>query len=430
VADKPKKPVKDISDLKAKLGLAKPGAKKPGGAVPPPAGVVPPPGASGAPAQSVPPPGGGGQQAPASVPPPGGVVPPGGVGQGRGEVVPPSGYQQPQPAQPAQPAAAAVGGAIAADEGLGEEGVHGKKDLVFRIILGVLAVIAFFIGTQCGKTILIRGWVNKVTDDSKKITAKLKVLNRAVRKLEALEKQVPMVDKRGNFIETYSDEFGRKAETLVADMEKLKEAEVFGIFYNMLKPEHQQVVGQLFLYFALLKRLRHFVIAMRKFEGTERQALQLITPEGQKKLKEQRQKTKFGAYYTGEKSVALTILDAKNARCGPKLKQKCGSKAPKGYVIEVGGMEKTVAFDAEKKEEQLLNLNLGGMGGLAQCFGADTAVQQNLARAKAVWRMYVMYRVQIHKILQKIQQKAKPTNILKVYEKYARRGKINKYVIF
>ena len=424
MADKPKKPVKDISDLKAKLGLAKPGAKKPGGAVPPPAGVVPPPGAGQAPSRSIPPPGGG----PSSVPPPGGVVPPGGVGQGRGGVVPPSGYQSPQAAQAAQPAAA--GAAIAGEEGFADEGVHGKKDLVFRIILGVLAVIAFFIGTQCGKTILIRGWVNKVTNDSKKITAKLKVLNRAVRKMEALEKQVPMVDKRGNFIENYSEEFGRKAETLVADMEKLKEAEVFGIFYNMLKPEHQQVVGQLFLYFALLKRLRHFVISMRKFEGSQRDTLKLVTPEGRKKINEQRQKTKFGAYYTGEKSVALTILEPKKARCGPKLDQKCGSKAPRGYAIEVGGMEKTVAYNAEKKEEQLLNLNLGGMGGLAQCFGGDTMVQQNLARAKATWQMYIMYRVQIHKILQTIQQKAKPSAILKVYEKYARRGMINKYVIF
>jgi hypothetical protein len=427
VADKPKKPVRDIKDLKAKLGLAKPGAQKPGGDVPAPAGVVPPPGAGKPQGQAVPPPGGSPQPAAGDVPPPGGVVPPPQQQQQPG-VVPPSGYQQPQQAQPQ--------GAVptGADEDLGgfsEEGVHGKKELIFRIILGSLAVIAFFIGTQCGKTVLIRGWVNRVTKDTKKITAKLKSLNRSVRKLEALEKQVPLVDKRGNFIQTYSPEFGRKAESLVDGMESLKEAETFGIFYNMLKPKHRPVVGQLFLYFALLKRLRHFVIAMRKFEGAERDALKLMTEKGQKALKEQRGKTKFGAYFTGEKSVALTTLEPDSARCGPKLKKKCGSSdSPKGYAIDVGGQEKTYSFDADKKEEQLLNLNLGGMGGLAQCFGGSTSVQQKLARGKAAWQVYLLYRGQIHKILQRISQKAKPNSILKVYEKYSSRPLINKYVIF
>ena len=298
-------------------------------------------------------------------------------------------------------------------------------------MLGSLAVIAFFIGTQCGKTVVIRGWVNKVTDDSKKIVAKLKVVNQSVRRMQALEKQLPLTKKRGGgMIDTYSPEFGRKAETLVAPMEKIKEAEVFGIFYNMLKSSDQPVVGQLFLYFALLRRLRTNVIAMRGFEYRQREALNVISKEGREKIKKQRGETKFGAFFTGPQSVALAILEPKNARCGKKLEDKCGSKSPEGYVVDANGMDKKVRFGAEKVEEKLLNLNLGGMGGLANCFGGSTDVQRRLAQAKGAWQIYLQYRINIHKVLEKISAKAKPSEILKTYEKYATRPKINRYVIF
>jgi len=431
VTDKPKKPGRDIKDLKAKLGLAKPGAKPSGGgAVPPPGGAVPPPGGVAPPPGGITPPGGGGGAPSGGIVPPGGVVPPGGgaAPSTGGGVVPPAGYQQ--PGQAAQ-AAAPVGDLTIGDDEFGGSQMHGKKELIFRIILGSLAVIAFLVGTQCGKTVIIRGWVNKVTDDSQKIVENLKVLNQSVRRLEALQQQLPLTKKRGGgMIDNYSVEYGNKAETLVGPMENLKEAEIFGIFYNMLKPEDQPVVAQLFTYFALLKRLRVTVTAMRAFEYQERDALSIITPKGQEKLKEMQNQTKFGAFFTGPRSVALAILEPEKARCGPKLEGKCGSKSPEGYVIDAGGQEKKVRYDAEESEEKLLDLNIGGMGGLADCFGGSTEVQRQLSQAKGAWQIYIQYRMAIGKLLKEIEAKAKPSEILKTYEKYATRPKINKYIIF
>ncbi len=418
MTDKPKKPARDIKDLKAKLGLAKPGAKPPGGAVPPPGGAVPPPGGA------VPPPGG-------AVPPPGGIVPPtSAVSRPGGGVVPPTGYQQPQPQQAV--AAAGIGDDLAGgeDEFSGKQ-MHGKKELIFRIVLGSLAVVAFFVGTQCGKTVIIRGWVNKVTEDSQKIVESLQTFNQAVRRIEALEQQYPLTDQRGGgMIETYSPDFGNQAEPLVGPLENLREAEIFGIFYNMLSPADQPVVGQLFTYFALLKQLRETITAMRSFEFREREALNLITAEGREQLKRQQQETRFGAFFTGPRSVALTILEPEAARCGPKLDRKCKDRQPDGYVLEVGGEQRTFQYNTDNPEERVLDLDLGGMGGLADCFGGSTDVQQQLSRAQGAWQIYLQYRVAVGRLLREIDERVKPTEVLRTYEKYATRSKINRYIIF
>ncbi|MCD6498063.1 MAG: hypothetical protein J7M25_07140 [Deltaproteobacteria bacterium] len=397
MSDKLKKPpVRDISDLKAKLGLAKgPSKQAPGGAVPPPAGVVAPPGA-------------------------GGVVPPSGVVPPAGGIVPPAGYRPPVQRQPQQQAAPV-------DEGPMEPiAMHGNKQLILNIAFGVGAVVAFFGGCQCGKMVLIRGWVNKVTTDCQKITKTLKKVNRVVRRMQAIDNTYGLVDKRGRPVKEYSPEFGNKAIKLVSDLANIKEAEVFGIFYNLLEAKDRPVVGRLFIYFAALRRLRYQVVSLRKFEAAQAEMLLVMTKEGGQAVSKEMGKVAFGVYSAGPGQVALTLLDPKNAVCGKKLNEPCGKKAPQGYKIN----DVSYAFKGGKPEQRLTRVNVGAMGGLAKCMTSNSAIQQRIWFGHAAWSMYRMYRMAITKTLHDIQDQAKPSEIYKVYNRYASRKKVNHYVIF
>jgi len=304
--------------------------------------------------------------------------------------------------------------------------MHGNKQLILNIAFGVGAVVAFFGGCQCGKMVLIRGWVNKVTTDCQKITQTLKKVNRVVRRMQAIDSTYALVDKRGRPVQQYSPEFGDKAVRLVSDLDNIKEAEVFGIFYNLLKREDLPVVGRLFIYFAALKRLRYQVVSLRKFEAAQADMLLVMTKEGSEAIKKEMGKVAFGAYAAGPGQVALALLDPKDAVCGKKLNEPCGKKRPQGYKIN----EVAYAFSGGKPELRLTRVNVGAMGGLAKCMTSNSAIQQRIWLGHAAWSMYRMYRIAITKTLNDIQNQAKPSEIYKVYNRYASRGKVNRYVIF
>lgn len=407
--DKPKKGVRDIKDLKAKLGLAKPEAR--------PAGEEA--------ARPFPPPGG---VAPGAVPPPAGMFAPPGAGPeipppalGRPDVVAPVGYRPPpQPAARREPEEYI-------DDGTAIEGaeVHGKKALIRSIVLGFMIIPGFFIGCQCGRMGIFRGWYNKVTEDSKKIKTKLTTVNRVVRRMQALEQQHALVDNRGRRVDTYSPEFGQQAEALVAPLDKLQEAEIFAIFYNMLAAKDQGIVGQLFLYFALLKRLYVAVIALRKFEGVASDFLALKTKKGAEEFAKKQTKPQFGVYVPSNQAV-IVPLDPKNAVCGKKLKSECGKEKPQGYKIN----ETPYSLDSsEKLEKRVILLNRGSSGQLMQYLDAAMGGQTEIVQRDGAWQIYLQYRGQISQILAQINT-LRTSEILKTYERYANRPKIRRYFIF
>ncbi len=415
MTDKPKKPpVRDISELKAKLGLKKSAAKKgaaPGVAVPPPAGVVPPPaGVPGAPVPGAPVPGPAPGAGPAGAPVP-----------GPAQVVPTPVAPAPGPSATAAPAAPA-GEPVDLDV----ESLHGKKQVITYAVFGVLAVIGFFAGCQCGRMVLFRGWRNKVTRDSKKLTEEIKKMNKTIRQFQALEAQYPLVDKRGNPVIEYSAEFGQRAERLLTEMGDLKEAQVLGTYYyNMLKKEDMPAVVQLFRYLALMKRLKILVVSLRRFES-QTEFLKYMTKEGRKKLEEKAGKIQFGAYFVSPGSVAIAVLDPKNAVCGKKLDKPCGNRQPDGYKIG----DRAFGFSAGKQEEKLLRVSVQGNPNLGQCLVADAPTRQAMAAAKAAFQMYRIYRMEIHQVLKEIEAKVKPNELYKTYSKYANRGMVRPYFIF
>jgi hypothetical protein len=162
-----KKPSRDLSDLKARLGLAKPEAKAEApvpapGAAPAPSPVAAPPGA-------VPPPGA--SPAPSAVPPPGGVVAPPGM-------APPQPAAAPPPDQRRDPFSAAGGqiaAAPAAAQVITDQGplidIPKEKKRPFGLIIGVLivALVAVGIGYAFGGVMHARKVFNKTVDDAHKI---------------------------------------------------------------------------------------------------------------------------------------------------------------------------------------------------------------------------------------------------------------------
>ncbi|PID37986.1 MAG: hypothetical protein CSA65_00855, partial [Proteobacteria bacterium] len=159
-----KKPSRDLSDLKARLGLAKPGgdaAKAPApaptpGAAPAPSPVTP---------AAVPPPGA------AAVPPPGGVVAPPGM-------APPQPVAAPPPDQRRDPFSAA-GGQIAAAPAqaqvITDQGplidIPKEEKKPFGLIIGVaiVALVAVGVGYAFGGVMHSRKVYNKTVDDAQKI---------------------------------------------------------------------------------------------------------------------------------------------------------------------------------------------------------------------------------------------------------------------
>ena len=357
----------------------------------------------------------------ASVPGPAPVVP------GPSPVVPTPGPVAPGAAAPTAAAPAQAAAQPAADVGeLDTEQLHGKKQVIMYAIFGVLLVVGFFAGCQCGRMALFRGWKNKVTKDSRKLTEEIKKLNKTVRQFQALEAQFPLVDNRGNPVLEYSPEFGRRAERLLNEMGDIKEAQVLGTYYyNMLNKSDMPAVVQLFRYLALMKRLKLLVIGLRRFES-QAEFLKYMTKEGRKQLQEKVAKIMFGAYFVSPGTVAIAVLDPKNAVCGKKLDKPCGNKRPDGYKIG----EKAYSFNATKEEQKLLRLTVQGHQYLGQCLAADAPTRQALAAAKAAFQMYRLYRIEIHQVLGEIETKVKPNELYKTYNKYANRGLVRPYLLF
>ncbi len=309
---------------------------------------------------------------------------------------------------------------------LDTESLHGKKNIITYAVFGILAVIGFFAGCQCGRMALFRGWRNKVTRDSKKLTEQLKKMNKTIRQFQALEAQYPLVDNRGSPILEYSPEFSQRAERLLTEMGSIKEARVLGTYYyNMLKKADMPAVVQLFRYLALMKRLQVLVVSLRRFES-QAQFLKYMTKEGRKQLQEKVAKIMFGAYFLSPGSVAIAVLDPKNAVCGKKLDKPCGRRSPDGYKIG----DRAYGFSANKPEEKLLRVSVQGNPNLGQCLVADAPTRQAMAAAKAAFQMYRLYRMEMHQVLKEIEAKVKPNDLYKTYSKYANRGRVRPYFLF
>ena len=319
MTQKPKKTARDLSDLKARLGLAKPGAD---------AGAQPAQPAS-APAQAP-------QVAhtPHAVMPPPGVVPPPGIAPPPG-MAPQAPAQAPPPDVRRDPFAGRAPVAKQADAPIVDAGpaidIPKEKKNPVKLIIAFLitALIPMGVGWACGRIYASRVLFNKGIEDAGRIkeqVEKIATVNKQV--AEVLHKsrvRNRAVKYDAQLIEDMKDIL-RKSPWASADKVKSRQDELFRTNYAMMEGV---VIDRLFNYYNDTIRL---MAAMEHFIRTAEDSAELLKKYSDSIQEGQRKygivfAEDAGRYYLGK------LVEVGNIVCANEKAKDCPKEDIKGFMV-------------------------------------------------------------------------------------------------
>jgi len=310
-----KKGPKNISDLKAKLGLKKPGA---GGPTPPgiaPPNVTPPPGVNRGSDGLVAPPGmappGGGIApppgfAPPNVTPPPGIAPPPGMAsmdQKVSLVAPPGFAPPPRPLsqQPIQDV----------DIDLDVVGTSKGKKMMVYIIAAAACLLTFCGGFYVGDIRLKRDWVAKSKKSCIKTSQVIKQLHKSTVKFEGVfEEEVEKTKKGRSVLTAYNPNLFRRLSDAI-DLLDVTSPKVKGFLNKNVWTTHYrfvknaaEILPRLHTFLGLLTQLKAVVQLGQAVDGKYGAQLAKLLP-GAKPPKQQK-KPMFGVLIKGNFGVVFT----------------------------------------------------------------------------------------------------------------------------
>ncbi len=324
MTDKKKPGAKNIQDLKAKLGLKKPGGA-PGGDAPPPA-VTPPPGIVPPPTDDIPAPPGGivappGVQPPAGIKPPPAVTPPPGMMPPAATPAPPGGIVAPPgfepPAQPAaapgEPQFATTPSAEPID--LDIDSMQGKKSrrIVWIIVAAAACAMTMCGGYYIGDNGLRRDWVKKSKKACETTGALIKRLHRGTQAFQlAFEQEldktkkgrVPLKYYNPNLFKRLTDE-AEAFDTSNPKIKALMNKQIWTTHYRFVK-NAGDLLPKLFNYLALLQQLKLAVTTGRAVENQYAKLLAKKTPEAKKP--KPKKEPQFGVLIRGDRNALFAKL--------------------------------------------------------------------------------------------------------------------------
>ena len=312
-----KKGPKNISDLKAKLGLKKPGA---GGPTPPPGisppNVTPPPGVSaGGRDDLVAPPGmappGGGIAPPPGISPPN-VTPPPGIAappgmhepEAKASLVAPPGFEPPPRPLSQQPIQDV-------DIDLDVVGTSkGKKTMVY-VIAAAACFLTFCGGFYVGDIRLKRDWVVKSKKSCIKTSKVIKQLHKSTLKFErAFEEEVEKTKKGRRPLAAYNPALFQKLadaiELIDVSNPKVKSflnKNVWTTHYRFVK-NAAEILPRLHTFLGLLAQLKMVVQLGRQVDSKHGKQLMKLVPGA--KAPKQQKKPMFGVLIKGNFGVVFS----------------------------------------------------------------------------------------------------------------------------
>lgn len=346
-----KKTTRDLSDLKSKLGLAKPAAQPAAPAAaapaaPPPstAGTGPVPALTGAAAASpllAQMPAARPLATPGHVMPPGGVVPPHGV-------MPPGGYPQPAP-QPPPPdpkrdpfapkpvgyATGQQGYQAIVDAGPPIEIPKEKKSYTKLIIaLVITAAVPLGVGWACGRIYGARILFNKGIDDARQIqeeVTKMAAVNKKV--AEAIDRSQKRNQGKVIYDEKLVEELKdvlRASPAANPERARKQQEQLFRTNYAMMEG---LVIDRLFNYYNNSIRLYAELEAFLQKSERTAELVKAYSPEVEKGGQ------KFGivfaedagSYYLGQ------LVEVGNIDCAKPEAKECKKEDIKGFMVRVSG---------------------------------------------------------------------------------------------
>lgn len=434
MSDNKKPGTKNIQDLKAKLGLKKPGAgAAPEGEAPPPA-VTPPPGVAPPAGDDVPAPPGaepaGGVKPPPGVTPPPGVAPPAvtpspATPAPGGDVVAPPGFQPPAAATPApaaqgEPQFATTPSSEPIDLDL--DSVQGKKSrrIVWILIAAGACLLTLGFGYYIGDTRLKRDWSAKSKESAKTTAELLKQLHKSTLRFEAvLEEEIGKTKKGRAELKTYNPNlFSRLEEATSAfDMEdpKLKalmKKQIWTTHYRFV-PNAGDLLPRMHNYLAALQQLKIAVMIGRAMENDPKFAPQLAKKKPDAKGSKAAKHPEFGAYIKGNRGALFFKL---GKPCNKEMKPIDKHSEAHGYQLPD---DRCRPFTEPKQGADCPEYN-----DTVRIFGAQDKELYNRLKCKGlpdvVFKSWVYSVRQVQLVLKKIKG-MKPKEIYTAFRKASQR---------
>lgn len=330
---KPKKTARDLSDLKAKLGLAKPaegGPPGPGLPIPPggqPA-AAPPPGMP--PVVGVQPPVAPGAPRPGVMPPPGVVPPPG--------MAPPPQYAPPAPDLRRDPFSGQSMVAYQQPQVITDAGPlvdipqEKKSPVAMIIILVVTALIPMGVGWACGRIYGARLLFNRTIDDAARIqesTGKISETNKKIVDVlaESRERNKGAVLYDDKFVEDLKDVL-RASPQANPEKAKKRQDELFRTNYAMME---DIVIDRLFNYYNNTLRL---YMELESFLQMVEQNKDLIQDYSKEEGEEGGQK-KYGIVFAEDAGRYFlgSLVEVGNIVCEDQAAKECPRDKISGFQV-------------------------------------------------------------------------------------------------